>query len=149
MILTIEKLATYLGRDASILLADLPFKNWVFERYLDVDLKKPLIDYVFTQDGMDFVSDGDDKVNTIFLYSDELRYFRAAVHDMPLTSSRQEVIAHLGTPSKRGGKISDPILGEYGAWDRFTCSGYTIHIEYRIDVDIIKKVSLMRADVVP
>lgn len=149
MTLTIKILADYLGREASILLADPPFKDWTFEKSFENDLEKPLIDYVFAQDGMDFVCDGEDKVNCIFLYSDESRCFKDGVQDLPWTASRQEVIARLGTPSKSGGRISDLILGEYGEWDRFTRSGYSIHVEYRLDAAAIRRITLMRADVVP
>ena len=149
MTLTIETLASYLDRNASILLADPPFKSWSLEKFLESDLDKPLIDYVFAQNGMDFVCDAEDKVSSIFLYSDESRCFEEGVHDLPLTANRQEVIARLGSPSKSGGCIRDPILGEYGAWDRFARTGYTIHIEYRLDSDAINKVTLMRTDVVP
>lgn len=149
MTLTTETLASYLGRKASALLGDPPFKNWIFEKSVETDLEKPLIDYVFTQNGMDFVCDGEDKVNSIFLYFDESRSFREGVQDLPFASSRQEVFARLGSPSRSGGRVSDPILGEYGAWDRFERSGYVIHVEYRLDADLIKKITLMRADVVP
>lgn len=149
MNLTTETLANYLGREASTLLGDTPFKNWAFEKSFETDLNKPLIDYVFAKDGMDFVCDGEDKVNSIFLYFDESRYFSEGVQDLPFTTRRQEVITRLGVPTKSGGRISDPILGEYGAWDRFSRSGYVIHVEYRLDADVIKKITLMRADVVP
>lgn len=149
MTLTTQALSNYLGREASTLLADPPFKNWTFEKSFETDLEKPLIDYVFAQDGMDFVCDGEDRVNSIFLYADESRYFKIGVQDLPFSLSRTDVISSLGSPSKSGSRISDPILGEYGAWDRFARSGYVIHLEYNIDADAIKKITLMRADVVP
>lgn len=149
MTLSIEVIASYLGKDASALLAELPFKSWTYERMIENDLEKPLIDYVFVQDGMDFVCDEEDKVSSIFLYSDESRCFKEGVQDLPLTSSRREVIDRLGSPSKSGGRISDPILGEYGSWDRFTRLGYVIHVEYRLNADVINKITLMRGDVVP
>lgn len=148
MILTIEMIASYLGKDASALLAEQPFKSWKYEKSFEDDLEKPRIDYVFAQGGMDFVCDGEDNIRTIFLYSDDLRCFNEKIQDLPLTSSRKTVIDYLGVPSKSGGKISDPILGEYGAWDRFVRSGYVIHVEYCLDVDIINKITLMRTDVV-
>jgi len=55
----------------------------------------------------------------------------------------------LGTPSKSGPRISDPILGEYGEWDRFTKAEHTIHVQFRPDADRIKQITLMRNDVVP
>ena len=149
MNLTTETLANYLGREASNLLGDTPFRNWTFEKSFETDLEKLRIDYVFAQDGFDIVCDEEDKVDTIFLYSDQSRCFKEGVQDLPFTSSRQEVIARLGSPSKSGDRRSHPILGERGAWDRFARSGYVIHVEYRLDADFINKITLMRADVVP
>jgi hypothetical protein len=149
MTFTIETLSRYLGRPASVLLADPPFKDWAVEKSFEADLEKPLIDYVFAQNGMDFVCDEDHKVTCIFMYSDELRCFKEGVQDLPFSSNRREVSARLGSPSKSGGRISDPILGEHGAWDRFARPGYAIHVEYRLDVEVISRITLMRADVVP
>lgn len=149
MNLTIETLANYLGKKAAALLYDAPFKDWTFEKSLETGLEKPLVDYVFSEDGLDFVCDSDDNVQTIFLYCDESRCFREGVKDLPFTSSRQEVLARLGPASKSGGRIRDPILGEHGEWDRFVRTGYVIHVEYRFNADVIKKITLMRADVVP
>ena len=141
--------ASLLGKQASILLADSPFKDWTFKKSFEADLEKPLIDYVFAHNGMDFVCDEHDKVNTIFLYFDKFRSFKESIQDLPSSTSRREVIARLGSPSKSGGRINDPILGKYGAWDRFTRPGYAIHVEYRLDVEIINKITLIRADVIP
>jgi len=149
MTITIEMLASYLGKDDSVLLADPLFKNWTFEKSFEDDLAKPRIDYEFDQDGMDVICDGNGKVRTILVYSDECRAFKEYVQDLPLTLGRSGVIARLGVPSKSGDKVSDEILGEYGAWDRFTRSDYVIHVGYRSDGDVINKVTLMRADVVP
>jgi hypothetical protein len=98
---------------------------------------------------MDFVCDEEDRVRSIYLFSDKARCFEEGVDDLPFASSRQEVLSRFGSPSKSGGKISDPTLGEYGAWDRFTRPGYVVHVEYRLDADGIGKITLMRADVVP
>jgi hypothetical protein len=146
---TIETLANYLGSEASTLLANAPFKDWSFEKSFENDLEEPLIDYVFPHNGMDFVCDAEDKVETIFLYADESRCFKEGVEDLPFTSGRREVIARLGCPSKSGGRLSDPLLGESGPWDRFARSGYVIHVQYRPDADVINQITLMRADVVP
>lgn len=145
----IETLAHYLGREASILLADAPFEHWSFEKSLDTDLEELLINYVFAQDGMDFVCDAEDKVMTIFLYADGSRCFVEGVDDLPFTSGRREVSARLGAPAKSGGRLSHPILGKYGPWDRFARSDYVIHVQYRPDADVISLITLMRADVAP
>lgn len=132
-----------------MLLADAPFKHWSFEKSFDTDLEELLINYVFAQDGMDFACDAEDNVRTIFLYADESRCFVEGVDDLPFTSGRREVIARLGSPAKSGGRLSHPILGEYGPWDRFARSGYVIHVQCRPDADVINQITLMRADVVP
>jgi hypothetical protein len=147
--MTLTTLTNYLGSPASAVLRNEPFKNWIFEKSFENDLEEPLIDYVFAQNGVDLVCDRNDKVTTIFLYSDEARCFKESLQDLPFSSTRQEVVDRLGPPSKSGGGIKDPILGEYGAWDRFARPNYTIHVEYRVDADVIKKITLMRADVVP
>lgn len=149
MTLTIQTFVNYLGGPASDVLNDTPFRNWTFEKSFEPDLDEPLIDYVFFHNGVDFVCDGDDKVRSIFLYADESRCLREGLEDLPFASTRQQVIQQLGPPSKSGSRISDPILGEYGPWDRFARGGYAIHVEYRLDDDLIKKVTLMRADVAP
>ncbi len=147
--MTIETLALYLNRKASALLADPFFKNLTFEKSFETGLEKLRIDYVFAQDGIDFVCDEEDKVQTIFLYNDESRCFTGGLQDLPFTSTRKEVVARLGAPSKSSGGVRDPILGEYGPWDRFTRANYAIHVEYRLNADVINKITFMRADVVP
>ncbi len=142
-----NSLADYLGTPASALLAESPFKHWPFEKSIEDGLDQPVIQYVFPQHGLELRCDGDDKVNTIFLYSDEYFGFDESV--LPFTSSRRQVMQRLGSPSKSGGKISDPILGEFGAWDRFTKSEHTIHVEYQLNTDRIRKFTLIRANVVP
>lgn len=66
---------------------------------------------------------------------------------LPFSFTRLQVIERFGPPSESGGRINDPILGEYGAWDRFARPGYAIHVEHRVDADRVKKITLMRADV--
>jgi hypothetical protein len=149
MILTTQILEKYLGNPAATMLADAPFKDWKFEKSFENDLKKPRIDYIFPENGLDFVCDADDQVRTIFLYWDEHRRFEDGLADLPFSSTRQEVMERLGAPSKSGGIVNDPILGEFGPWDRFAKFGYSIHVEYKVNADSIKKITLMRADVVP
>src|SRR6266404_2189171 len=142
-------LANYLGRPASVMLAASPFKLWPVEKSFEDELEQPIIHYVFPQHGLELRCDRDDNLSTIFLYSDEFNGFDESILEAPFSLTRQQVMERLGSPSKSGGKMSDPILGEYGAWDRFVRPGHTIHVEYRADADRIKKITLIRADVVP
>lgn len=149
MTLSIEMIAGYLGKDSSVILSKYPFINWKYKKTIEPDLENTQFDYVFPNHGVDFVSDEQDKVCSIFLYHDESRKFGEGIKDMKMTSSREEVRAQFGAPSNSGSGLSDPVLGEYGAWDRFSRDGFSIHIEYRVNSDAISKVTLMRADVVP
>ena len=145
----IKTMSSYLGKPASAMLADAAFKHWPVEKSFEDDLEEPIIQYVFPQHGLELRCDGDDKVSTIFLCADEFGGFDESLLDVPFSSNRQQVLERLGSPSKSGGKLSDPVLGEYGAWDRFARFGHEIHVEYKVDADRIKMITLIRADVVP
>ena len=149
MTLSIATIAGYLDKDSSVILSSQPFINWKYEKTRESDLETIQFDYVFPNDGMDLVSDEQDKVSCIFIYTDESRRFSESVEDLKMTSSRKEVRALFGAPSNSGDGLTDPLLGEYGAWDRFSQKGFAIHVEYRVNSDVISKVTLMRDDVVP
>lgn len=149
MTVTISSLAKYLGNPVSAMLTEEPFNNWDYETSFENDLEKPRIDYVFPQNGLDITCDGDERVTTIFLYADVSRHFAEGLHDIPFSATRQQTLALLGRPSRSGGRISDPILGEFGPWDRFDGSDYSVHIAYRADADRIKQITLIRADRIP
>jgi hypothetical protein len=146
---TINTLANYLDRPASVMLAEPPFKNWDYERSIDTDLEEIRIDYVFAQNGVDFICDVNDEIRTIFLYFDEDRQFVEGLQDLPFTFTRKKVLDRLGVPSKSSKGFIDPILGVAGPWDRFTRNGFVIHVEYHPSADTIIKITLMRPDVVP
>ncbi len=146
---TIEILSRYLGMPASLLLAEQPFKEWAFERIVETDLPKLQIDYVFINDGIDLTCDEFDRVCTIFIYADNSRYFKNGIDDMPFSATRREVAARLGAPAKSGSGHTDPILGEYGPWDRFSRGRYELHISFFKDIDKICLVTIMRPDVAP
>jgi hypothetical protein len=140
-------LASYLGKPVSVLLEDSPFKSWSVKKSVRDDLVERIFHYVFPKHGLELRCDKDEKVSTIFIDSDEL--IGGDALELSLASARSEVLSCLGTPSKSGARLRDPILGDYGAWDRFLKPGYAIHVEYRLDVDRVNKITLMRDDVVP
>lgn len=134
----------YLGKHVSDLLESEPFKNWPYERSVEDDLEEQIIHYVFSEHTLELRCDKNEKIVVIFLYSDKYSLF-----EISFSHSRAQVFEKLGRPSKSGEKTSDPILGDYGAWDRFLHSGFAIHIEYRIHEDKIKAITLMCNDVIP
>src|SRR5688572_27197956 len=137
-----SNLANYLGSPASTMLSQAPFKSWPVEKSFEYDLEEPIIHYVFPMHGLELRCDREDKISTIFLYSDQLNGFDESLLDAPFSLNRQQAMERFGSPSKSGGKISDPILGEYGPWDRFAQPGYTLHFQYRLDADCIEKITL-------
>jgi hypothetical protein len=126
-----------------------PFKLWPVEKSFEEDLPELIIHYVFPRHGLELRCDRDNKISTIFLYADHYNGFDESLLDAPFSLSRRQVRERLGTPSKSGPRLNHPILGESGEWDRFAKSGYSIRVQYRTDADSIKKITLMRADVVP
>jgi len=131
------------------MLRDAPFKDWVFERSLEKDLDPPIIHYVFPRHGLELRCDDDEKICVIFLYSNESDLFDDVLIEPHFSWSRQQVVEYFGSPSKSGGRSNHPILGDYGAWDRFSMPGYTVRFEYEMDSDHIQKITFMRNDVVP
>jgi hypothetical protein len=144
-----EKITDYLGFQASLMLRDEPFNGWEVERSLEEDLDPPIIHYVFPRHGLELRCDDDEKISVIFLYFDEYEGFDDVLIEPRFSWSRQQVVEYFGSPSKSGGSSSHPILGDYGAWDRFAMPGYAVRFEYRMDSDSIRKITFMRNDVVP
>lgn len=136
-----------LGKHVSKLLQQQPFKDWVVERSLEDDLEEPTIHYIFQDRGLELRCDPNEKISVIFLDSNE--DLCEDLFEIPFSLNRAEVMDHFGKPSKSGDKVNDPVLSEYSAWDRFSRTGYTVHVEFRCNADQIKKITLMRSDVVP
>ena len=140
--------AKFLGQKASCLLEAEPFRNWPVERSVDDDSDPPEVGYTFAGCGLALKCDRrDEKINCLFL---ELETHAGTVlSEVPFHLRRSEVLALFGPPSKSGEGFSDPVLGDYGPSDRFQGPEYTVHVEYRVDSDSIKMITLMRNEVVP
>jgi len=141
------KMINYLNKHVSTLLNDVPFKDWPVERHAESDLDEIRVYYLFKERDLEILCDQDEKIRVVFLNAEECDCVRLS--DIPFNYTKMQVQEHLGKPSKSGGKIFDPILGEYGAWDLFSFSRHTIHVEYRTDSDSIRRITLMRTDAVP
>jgi hypothetical protein len=142
-------LENYLGNHVSRILEVLPFKNWRVDRSLEEDLAEPIIQYVFTDHGLELRCDKEEKILSIFLDADAVDGYSASIVEIPFSNSRKEVLVRFGIPSKSGAGMVDPILGAYGAWDRFTLPNHTLHIEYRATSDCIKRITFMVNEITP
>lgn len=142
------KLVKYLGQKASVLLEAEPFMEWHVDRTIDDDSDPPLVSYSFGECGLQFNCDRDDEcIRSLFLDKD--KHAGIVLSEVPFGLHRAEVLSQFGNPSKSGDRVSHPILGNFGAWDRFRNSGYTLHVQYGVDKDRIEKITLMRNDVAP
>jgi hypothetical protein len=141
-------LAKYLGKTASCLLESEPFERWPVERLVDTDSDPPTVGYIFVGCGLQFNCDtGSERIRSIFL--EKGAHGGTPLSGIPFTMKRKEVLAYIGIPSESGEQFSDPILGEFGAWDRFEMPDHTLHIQYKANSGDIDKVTLMLNDVVP
>lgn len=139
----------YLGMLSATLLKSGPFNNWPVDRTVVEDLDEPRIHYLFEGNGLEVSCDVDERISTLFLFSEDHGGFDESLFEIPFSLTRDQVRDHFGSPSKSGEGRKHPILGEYGAWDRFRRPGMTIHVEYHPSADRISKITLMRADAVP
>jgi len=142
------KLAEYLGRTASDILQVEPFRNWPIEQCIDDDSNPPLVGYLIGNGAIQINCDRQsENVRSVFLTQEA--YDGTLLSEIPFNFSRGKTLEYLGATDKSGSKFIDPILGEFGPWDRFRYSGYTIHVQYSINSESIAKVTLMRNDVAP
>lgn len=139
----------FLGQHVSKVFQSEPFKHWSVKKTVEDELDEPRTYYAFSGKGLELRCDRDDIVTVIFMYSEDHGGFEEYLFELPFSLKREQVLERLGTPSQQGEKFNDSILGECGAWDRFSQSDSTIHFEYKVDVDEINKITLMRSDVVP
>jgi len=140
-------LACYLGGGASDLLESPPYNTWRVERSVEDDLPERIVQYVFPERGLELRCDKSDRITTIFVTAGE--WIEDEAIKNLFSSARFRVLETLGAPSKSGAGLRDPILGEYGAWDRFAEAGHVVHVEYRLDCDRVKGVTLMLDSAVP
>ncbi|WP_137930043.1 hypothetical protein [Mesorhizobium comanense] len=140
------RLLDFLGKPAACLLTSDPFRRWNFQRSVDDDLPEKTINYEASRQGFSFTCDSDEAITTIFVEADDID---KSLIDIPFSTKRWALQSMLGIPSKSGKPHSHPILGEYGAWDRYDQERHSIHIEYEPHLDRIRRVTLMRADAVP
>jgi len=138
----------YLGFHISKLLVDLPFSNWAVEKSIEEDLEEKRVFYVFPGKGLQLRCDSEDNIRVIFL-DDSGGNLGKTMADLSFSQNRSDVIEKLGCPSKSGEKRKHPILGDYGAWDRFPQKDYTLHIEYRPDSETIRQITFMKNENVP
>ena len=142
------ELAHYLGKRSTVLLRDLPFRDWKVKRTVDNDSIPPIIGYVFEEHGIQFNCDRDDE-SIRSLFFDRIGYEGEGSSRLSFDYGYKEMHEKFGAPSKADDGFSHPILGDFGPWERFQLHDFTLHVEYRRDKGGIEKITLMRNDVMP
>ncbi len=139
-------LSKYLGAPVSELLEAVPFRDWRVEESTEDQLDEPIVHFVFEENGLELRCDEARNISVIFLDSS----FDRSLSEVPFARSRAHVREHFAVaPSKGGEATNDPVLGAYGAWDRFLLPGYAVHVEYRTDADQVGATTLMRSHTIP
>lgn len=136
--------ADSLGKPSDRLTTD--FEPSELERFVEDDLPHRIISYVNKARGIELRCDGAESIEAIFLSETFLKSRRN--HNLaPLVSKTFRDA--FGEPEARGDASSDPILGHFLAWERFTIESKH-HIRIAIDnTGQVKDVTLMTADTVP
>ena len=108
----------------------------------NLGLEGELPDYYITADDETWeISLGEDYiVKTIFLYLNRgYREFK----NISASTTREEVYRQFGKPKKECGESEHPILGKYGAWEKYEFDRYSVHIEHELDHDSVKMITIM------
>lgn len=133
---------TFLGSHIKKLLDSSPFDKWDVQRTTEDDLEEQRIFYVFPERGLQIRCCVQEKIRVIFLDASH-KELEGIFVNLPFLLERSKVQEKLGRPSKTGEKRTHPILGDFGAWDRFSSKDHSTHVEYWPDSDKIKMITLM------
>lgn len=141
------EITNYIGKPISVLLKTEGFNGINYSRTINNGTYELSIEYEFKSLDIEIFCDLNETINTIFLSNN--RIGNTEIIDIDFSLSRSEIHRKFGTPSKSRERSISVFLGPSGAWDRFKNEKYTIHIQYNIDSDGIRRVTIMRNDVVP
>jgi hypothetical protein len=86
------------------------------------------------------------RVETIFLY---LERNCEGILGITKFMNSADIIKLIGQPTESEEKQFVPILGEYGAWERYDFDRYCIHIEHNIEDTEVKQITIMLPEVAP
>lgn len=139
------RLSAYIGADIGELLRLHPFSEWEVLKSIDDAPPKRELWYEFEGHGVDVICDEGGRIRTIFLH----RGGGEDLSEVPFSLSRQEVLELFGAPVSSGGPVRTSVLGNSGAWDRFSQAGIVVHFQYRLDSDAIEMITLMSQEAVP
>lgn len=137
-------LSYYLSRAIHELLKDEPFSGWQVVRSVETDPRLE-VRYEFDGHGVEVVCDEHERIRTVFLHRGD----GERLVDISFAMRRAQVLARFGIPAESGHRGRIAGLGDHGAWDRFALPQGVLHVQYGVERDEIRMVTLIRADAVP
>lgn len=127
----------YLDLSVSLILADDSFKNIEVKLFQLEDGGETY--YTLKEFGITLLADGDNLLSCIFLDSRANGGFDDSKIEYSFSMTREQVRGCFNFPPSEN---SD-------GWDLFRFDHYSIHFEYRDDIDAVDKITLMRDKSVP
>jgi hypothetical protein len=137
-----------LGLQADAFLLQPPFNSWNFEDVTDEELQLEGEGPSFEcrERGVEFLCDETRAISTIFLHVDRLD---PALIDLALSSDRHATRQQFGAPERSGETQTVKYLGDYGPFDRYALPNGIAHFQFKVDMDRMESITLMRYDTAP
>jgi hypothetical protein len=93
--------------------------------------------YLAREAGLEIAADTSGVVTTVFLHFDGDDGYTPYHGEIPggggSVPRRAGMWASLGRPDQSGEPRHDPVLGDYGPWDRWLLPGFVLHARYALD----------------
>ena len=97
--------------------------------------------------GFEIALNGKGLINTIFLYSGFKDGFSECPFALPkglsFDQQRRECLTALGPPKLSGGPMADFLTKQPIRWDRWDYEGWALHLEFSMETEQIRMVTLM------
>jgi hypothetical protein len=140
----------FLNKNINILLSTIPFSSWLYDKTIDEGDSEfqTEVFYEFQAHDLEIQCDKNFIIETIFIKGSA---FDKELLDLDFDFSfNQDMIRIcLGEPSFSSNESNSQYLGKSGAWDRFDFGSYVIHIEYKIGIKKINKITFMTLERAP
>lgn len=136
-------LSKYLGSPVELILDSDPFCNWPVEKTIESDLDPPILHYVFPERSLEFRCDENGLLTTIFVNSEKLDGLDMKHLGASFSWNRNDVLKELGEPTVSGDPINHPVLGSFGSWVKYLLKDYSIHLEFNLETDLVRRITLM------
>lgn len=146
------KMSKYIGKSITDFLKEEPFYSWNYSRTStdEDDVLNQGFDYEFYGYGLAIHCNIDEIIETIFLDSKDYGEVNEILTEIPFTYTRKQVRDYFGiSPEFSRDALNDPILGEFGPYDRFRLYNVLIGVEFKGKKDEISQISFMPLEAFP